>query len=211
MATTTETLVWLESGDRLTREDFHRRYDARPDIRRAELINGVVYVPSPTRFDVHDEPATIMVTWLAMYALGTPDVRSGSNASIFLTDDGEVQPDGFLFCDTADASVRRTPDGYLEGAPELVSEVAASSASYDLHDKKELYRRAGVQEYLVWRVLDHGFDWFDLQADQYVRREPDDRGVIASRMFTGLRLNVTALLAGDYAGVIAELTAAEPP
>ena len=152
-----------------------------------------------------------MVTWLAMYALGTPDVRSGSNASIFLTDDGEVQPDGFLFRDTADASVRRTPDGYLEGAPELVSEVAASSASYDLHDKKELYRRAGVQEYLVWRVLDHGFDWFDLQADQYVRREPDERGVIASRMFPGLRLNVTALLAGDYAGVIAELTAAEPP
>ena len=38
MATETLPLVPLESGDRLTREEFHHRYCARPDIKKAELI-----------------------------------------------------------------------------------------------------------------------------------------------------------------------------
>ena len=87
-------------------------------------------------------------------------------------------------------------------------EVAASSASYDLHQKKRLYERAGVQEYLVWRTINRAFDWFDLQNGVYIARQPDANGVIESRVFPGLRLPVTKLLAGDYAAV---LTAVAPP
>ena len=210
MATSTETFPSLESGDRLMREEFHRRYCARPDIRKAELINGVVYVASPTRSEEHAKPHGVMAGWLAAYAAKTPDAEFRVEATVFLTDDGEVQPDCLLFrAPSAGRAVRLTEDGYLAGAPELVAEIAASSASYDLHDKKDLYRRAGVQEYLVWRVLDGALDWFDLQGGEYVRREPDARGVIESRVYPGLRLHVAKLLAGDYAGVLAELTTQE--
>lgn len=98
-----------------------------------------------------------------------------------------------------------TEDGYLEGAPELVVEVAASSASYDLHDKLRAYQRAGVQEYIVWRTLDNALDWFELSNGAYVRREPDAQGIIESRIFPGLRLDIIKLLAGDAAGVLTTL------
>lgn len=207
MTAIAEGVMPLESGDRLTREQFHRRYCANPQIRRADLVLGIVYVPSPTRYDKHDAPATSVAGWLYTYTLLHPTVRRGLNATIILGPDSEVQPDGFLFYDPSSWSsgLRHTDDDYLEGAPELVVEVAASSASYDLHDKKEAYRRAGVQEYIVWRVLDNAIDWFRLRNGEYVPLEPDGRGVISSEVFPGLRLNVPAMLAGDDAAVIAEL------
>jgi Uma2 family endonuclease len=209
MTATVEGVMPLESGDRLTREEFHRRYCANPQIRRAELISGVVYVPSPMRYEKHDAPAASVAGWMYTYTLLHPEVQRGLNATIFLDDDTEVQPDGFLFYDPPSWSggLRHTGDDYLEGAPELVVEVAASSASYDLHDKLEAYRRAGVQEYVAWRVLDKAIDWFCLRNGRYVRLEPDERGVITSEIFPGLRLNVAAMLAGDDRAVVAELRA----
>jgi len=50
MSVHTKTTVSLESGDHLTHEEFHRRYLERPDIKKAELVEGVVYVSSPGRF-----------------------------------------------------------------------------------------------------------------------------------------------------------------
>ena len=208
MAAPTTQVVTLDSGDRLTREEFHRRYEARPDIQRAELVEGVVYVPSPTRFDLHDEPALMMGAWVATYASRHPGVRAGGSPTIFLDERNEVQPDALLFRpDPTGAGPRITAEHYIQGAPQLVVEVAASSAAYDLHDKKEAYRRNGVLEYLVWRVLDGAFDWFRLEAGEYVRVEPDERGVIESAVFPGLRLPVEQMLAGDNAGVLTELAA----
>jgi Uma2 family endonuclease len=196
----------LESGDRLTREEFHRRYEARPDLRRAELIGGVVYVPSPTRFTWHDNQAATMVAWAKIYTARHPGVQSGGSATIYLDPTSEVQPDAFMFrLDAGGAGPALTADGYIEGAPQLVVEVSASSASYDLHDKKEMYRRAGVGEYLVWRVLDNAFDWFRLVDEVYLLVQPDQHGIIESREFPGLRLNIPRLLAGDLAAVLAEL------
>jgi Uma2 family endonuclease len=104
-------------------------------------------------------------------------------------------------------------DDYLEGTPELIVEVAASSASYDLHVKREVYRRNGVQEYIVWRVYDRQIDWFRIEDARYVTVPPDASGVIHSRVLPGLRLAVSALLTGDLAHVLAEvqhgLTSAE--
>jgi Uma2 family endonuclease len=196
----------LESGDRLSRAEFHKRYAARPDLKRAELIGGVVYVPSPTRFTWHDAQAATMIAWAKIYTARHPDVRSGGSATIYLDAASEVQPDAFLFrLDPSGAGPRLTTDGYIEGAPQLIVEVAASSASYDLHDKKETYRRTGVREYLVWRVLDDAIDWFRLIDGAYVLVEPDERGVIESSEFPGLRLNVPALLADDLVTILAEL------
>jgi Uma2 family endonuclease len=115
-----------------------------------------------------------------------------------------MQPDACLWREEP-GGPRLSEDDYIEGAPQLVVEVAASSASYDLHDKLRAYRRNGVREYVVWRVLDRAIDWFRLRAGEYARVEPDARGVIESEVFVGLRLNVAKMLAGDAAGVLAEL------
>ena len=98
-------------------------------------------------------------------------------------------------------------DDYLEGAPELVVEVAASSASIDLHDKLRAYRRNGVQEYVVWRTEEQRIDWFELADGEYRPLPADDAGVVHSRVFPGLRLAVPALLNGDLAAALRELQA----
>jgi Uma2 family endonuclease len=198
----------LESGDRLTRAEFHRRYSKRPDLKKAELVEGVVYVASPVRFDVHGEPHGEVTAWLGTYRARVPGVRVGNNATVFLDADNEVQPDVCLWREES-GGPRLTEDGYIEGPPQLVVEVAASSASYDLHDKLRAYRRSGVREYVVWRVLDGALDWFRLREGEYVRIEPDARGIIESEVFPGLRLHVEKLLARHLAGVLAEL--APPP
>ncbi|MBK8977358.1 MAG: Uma2 family endonuclease, partial [Planctomycetes bacterium] len=95
--------------------------------------------------------------------------------------------------------------GVLVGPPELVAEIAASSASYDLHEKLRLYERYGVREYLVWRTLDAAVDWFLLRDGRYQRLAPDGHGVLSSEVCPGLCLCVTALLAGDDRGVDAVL------
>ncbi len=96
-------------------------------------------------------------------------------------------------------------DGYLRGAPELVAEVAASRASYDLNEKKETYRRNGAQEYIVWQVYDRRIDWLRLEGGQYEPLSPDEDGVIRSRVFPGLWLDVEALLKDDMTKVLAVL------
>ena len=202
MATLTEIRPPLESGDHLTRDEFHRRYSERPDIKKAELVEGVVYVASPVGFEYHAKKRILVAFWLQAYAMTVPGVRVGDNGTVFLDGRNEYQPDVFVWRAGA-GSARLTDDGFREGAPQLVVEVAASSASYDLHEKKEAYRRNGVGEYLVWRVLDKVIDWFELRNGHYVRREPDADGIIESAQFAGLRLHIPSLLTGDAAGVLA--------
>jgi Uma2 family endonuclease len=201
MKTTRTATLPLESGDRLTREEFHRRYCAHPELR-AELVEGVVYVSSPARF-LHAHPHGAMVGWLLFYESQASGVLHADNGTVLSPPGSEVQPDACLF--RPGRSARITEESYIEGAPELVVAIAASSASYDLHDKKEAYRRAGVLEYVVWRVYDEAIDWFRLEGDRYVAVEPDASGIIESATFPGLRLAVTKLLAGDVAGVLAEV------
>jgi Uma2 family endonuclease len=201
MATSTAASVSLESGDRLTREEFHRRYCARPDIKKAELVDGVVYVPSPVRFRQHGRPHALVMLWLGTYCLRDPELLFSDNTTVYLDDRSEVQPDAFIWR-TAPGGPHLTDDGYVEGAPQLVVEVAASSVSYDLHDKMEAYRRNGVREYVVWRVLDDAIDWFRLRDGAYVRLEPDADGVIESEEYPGLRLHLPSMLAGDRAAVL---------
>jgi Uma2 family endonuclease len=199
-----KALPVLENGDRLTRAEFERRYDAMPHLKKAELIEGVVYVPSPVRHRQHGLPHAQLIMWLGQYATHTPGVEVGDNSSVRLDLDNEPQPDGLLFIDPAcGGQVRIGADGIIEGAPELVAEVASSSVSYDLHAKLHVYRRNGVHEYLVWRVLEREIDWFVLRAGQYERMPVDAQGLIRSEVFPGLWLDPAALVRGDLATVLA--------
>lgn len=186
----------LEAGDHLTQSEFERRYAARPDIRRAELIEGIVYVPSPTRFRHHARPHSRIMAWLCHYAVRTSGVELGDNATVRMDLDNEPQPDASLSLPPeAGGHSHIDADDYLAGAPELIVEVASSSASYDLGSKKNAYRRNGVQEYVVWRVLDGAIDWFSLDEGTYSRLSPATDGIIRSGVFPGLWLDPAALLA----------------
>ena len=202
----TPKLPPLENGDRLTRPEFERRYQAMPHIKKAELIEGVVYVASPLRFEPHAEPHGQIITWLGVYHAATPGVRLGDNATVRLDMDNEPQPDGLLrLNESVGGRSRLSDDGYVEGAPELIVEVAASSASYDLGNKLNVYRRNQVQEYLVWQVYDQRLDWFRLSEGEYVLLQPDTEGIVRSEVFPGLWLAVPALLEGNLAQVLSVL------
>ncbi len=196
----------LENGDRLTRKEFERRYQATTTIKKAELIEGVVYVASPLRFEPHAEDGALVVTWLGVYRASTIGVRLGDNATVRLDMDNEPQPDALLrFDETVGGHSCIDADGYVQGAPELIVEIAASSASYDLGDKLRTYRRNQVQEYIVWQFYDQRLDWFRLPEGDYVSLQPDDAGIVRSEVFPGLWLAVPALLAGDLAQVLSVL------
>lgn len=197
------TIPPLESGDRLTRHEFERRYTAMPDNRKAELIEGIVYMASPLRFRSHGEPHANLIGWLWNYKITVPGLILGDNSTVRLDLDNEPQPDVVLFFDKKNGGQACiSEDDYIEGAPELVAEVAASSASNDLHDKKNAYRRNGVLEYIVWQVFENKLDWFYLQNGEYVSLEPDKDGIIKSNIFPGLWLAASALLAGEMTKVL---------
>lgn len=193
----------LQTGDRLTRAEFERRYKAQPKIKQAELIEGVVFMPSPVHFHAHSQPHGQIMGWLFPYSASTPDVLIGDNATLRLDAENEVQPDGALFIKNGKCKI--SEDDYLEGAPELIVEIAASSVSYDLFDKLKIYRRNGVQEYVVWQVNDKRVDWFELVEGQYLPLVPDANGIIKSKVFPGLNLAVNDLLEGNMAKVLDEL------
>jgi Uma2 family endonuclease len=196
--TTSPRAPILHAGDRLTRDEFERRYAAMPDLKKAELIEGVVYMGSPVRLVQHGQPECDLSAWLGFYAVLTPGLSRGANSTVRLDLDNEPQPDLLLrIPETAGGASRVDIDGYVEGPPELVVEVAASSVSYDLHQKLHAYRRNGVLEYLVHRVDDGEVDWFVLERGAYARMQPDRDGLLKSRTFPGLWLDVQALLRGD--------------
>ncbi len=194
----------LENGDRLSRAEFERRYHAWPHLKKAELIEGIVYMPSPLHAESHAKPHAIIMTWLGVYTAATPGVSCFDNATVRLDADNEFQPDALLRLDRGGQS-RISDDDYIEGAPELVVEIAASSASIDRHEKLKVYRRNRVQEYLVWRVYDRQFDWFQLEAEGYIQLEADAAEIVRSQRFPGLWLARSALLQGDLAEVLAVL------
>lgn len=193
----------LENGDCLSRAEFERRYAAMSHLNKAELVEGVVYVPSPVRHRFHGRPHTHVITWLGQYEAHTPGVEASDNSTVRLDLDNEPQPDALLIIDPQrGGQTRFSEDGYIEGAPELVVEVASSSASYDLHAKLHAYRRNGVREYVVWRVFDQQIDWFVLREGQYEHLHPDATGLLRSEVFAGLWLAPEALVRGGLATVL---------
>ncbi|MEO3707411.1 Uma2 family endonuclease [Trichormus azollae] len=111
----------------------------------------------------------------------TPGIKLGIEPTIRLDQDNEAQPDGVLLIEVAlEANSRITDDDYIEGALELVAEIAASSATYDLYDTKKAYKRNRIQEYIVWQSLENQLDWSQLHDSKYISLQTDVDGIIIS-------------------------------
>jgi len=198
----------LESGDCLTLPEFERRYAASPHIKKAELIEGIVYVASPLRHTQHGKPHSRIMTWLGVYQTMTAGVDLSVEPTVRLDLDNEPQPDALLLIKPeAGGQTRLSDDGYIEGAPELIVEIAASSVAIDTGSKKQAYRRSGVREYVVWQAFENQIEWFVLTEGDYRSLAPDADGIIRSRVFPGLWLAIEALLNDEMQQVLEVLQA----
>jgi Uma2 family endonuclease len=196
----------LEAGDRLTRDEFERRYQSMPHVKKAELIEGTVYMPSPVRARKHGKPQIRLAAWLAAYESDTPGVECFDNSTVRLDLDNEPQPDLVLMkLPAKGGQARISEDDYIEGAPELAVEVVGSSRAYDLHQKKGAYRRNGVREYLAWVTDENRLLWWELREGEYQEIAADADGLFKSGVFPGLWLDAASLLRGEMKAVLAVL------
>lgn len=190
-------LLPLRNGEHLSRAEFERRWEATPGLKRAELIEGIVFM-SPPISEQHSSAHTLLFRLLDEYAAATPGVRALINPSLRLDLRNKFQPDCVLRIDHSTLGRSRVAaDGLLEGAPELVAEIAVSSTDYEAHEKRAVYEPQGIQEYLLWQVLDARCDWWTLQDGVYTPLAVRADGVVRSQVFPGLWLDRQALLAGD--------------
>ena len=200
------SLPGLENGDHLTAVEFMRRYEAMTGTRKAQLIDGRVFMPSPVRAKSHGAPDNVIQFWIASYAMNHPELEAYTNSSILLDAENSLQPDAIL-CTQPQEGARTWLDknDYLCGSPEFVCEIAASSASIDLHEKYRAYRRAGVAEYLVWLTAEKRVCWFQWVDGDYTEAK-ERGGKLHSLIFPGLVLDVKALVKLDRKKVVAALT-----
>ncbi|HEX5272906.1 MAG TPA: Uma2 family endonuclease [Gemmataceae bacterium] len=194
----------LVRGDCLSRDEFLRRWEAMPDLKRAELIRGVVYMPSPVSWE-HGDTEQNVAGWLAVYKAATPGCAGANNATWLMGEDEAPQPDTSLRILPEYGGQSRVEGRYAVGAPEFLAEVCISSAAYDLHQKLEVYEGAGVHEYLAALMREGEVRWHRLTGSHFeVVPVPAD-GVYRSAAFPGLWLDAAALLRGDLARVLAVL------
>ena len=205
MATVELRVPPLAAGDKLTREEFLRRWEAHPEIKLAELVGGLVFVPSPLSVE-HGDADNDVATWLGVYKAATPGTAAGNDTTTFLLAD-IPQPDVNLRILPEFGGTSWVEGKYLHGIPELLTEVSRSSASYDLHLKLNLYEAAKIPEYLVILLHEQEIRWHVLAGDRYELMQPDTGGIWRSRGFPGLWLDGKSLLAGDLARVLACLHA----
>ena len=192
----------LHHGDRLNREEFEQRFDATPELKKAELIEGVVYMSPPLSDDFHAAPHADLMGWLGWYRAHTPGVLAGDNGSVRLDGRNMPQPDASLRILHEYGGQSRNEDGYVAGAPEWVGEVSASSARLDLGVKRRVYQRFGVREYVVWRTEEQLLDWFILRDGDYENLPPGEDGIYRSEVFPGLWLDAQALFDRDLRQVL---------
>ena len=198
----------LENGDHLTAHEFMRRYEAMPHLKKAELIEGVVSMGSSVRYALRGRPGLLLQGWLGMYEAHTPGVETVSNTTTQLDIDNVPQPDSQLrIVEECGGQSKVDQKDYLEGAPELVVEVAASTASIDTSDKLRAYRRNGVREYWVWLVEEKEIRCLRLTEGEYEMVKPELDGKLCSAVFPGLWLDIKAALALDSAGLLRTLEA----
>lgn len=183
----------LHPGDRLDRATFHARYEAMPHGTRAELVGGLVYMPSPV-YQPHGRMYSRVMSWLGYYEEETPGVELYDNTIVFLSDYGEPQPDAALIIEPGRGGQARQEQNCLAGAPELVVEIAYSSEAYDLHAKKADYERAGVREYVAVVLREPRVVWFALEEGHFQEQSPGEDGLYRSKVFPGLWLDPAALL-----------------
>lgn len=185
----------LANGDRMGQAEFHRRYQAYPGTEKFELVGGIVYMASPLRYP-HGIYHVKLGTLLELYATGTPGVEVADNSTTILGEESEPQPDLLMrIVRECGGQSSVNSEKYLEGAPELLTEIDYSSRSIDLNQKKDDYQKAGVLEYLVLSIEDEQLFWFHFPSG--ASNVPARRGVFQSLVFPGLWIHGEALLGLD--------------
>ncbi len=190
----------LAAGEQLSREEFLRRWEALPELKRAELLEGMVYLPSPMRVS-HGSQDLFVHGWITVYVAHTPGCDAGCNATWLMLEDAP-QPDCYLRISPEFGGQSGLEGGYGKGASELIVEVSLSSASYDLGPKLRLYRSAGVLEYITVLLTEGQVIWRRLVSGNYAPIEPDSRGLLRSVVFPGLWLDPDALVERDGARLL---------
>ncbi len=194
LSSSSRTLV---DGQRLDQPTFHALYEAMPPGTKAELINGVVLMPSP--FGPAHAGAHIPTNaWIIYYLENTPGVEALDNALTALGLKSEPQPDVLLRILPECGGRTKTHPRFVDGVPELLVEVSHTSRYTDLGPKFEDYERVGVQEYVVRAIEPDEIYWFVLRNGRFVDLEPGPDGIYRSEVFPGLWLDPTALLARDW-------------
>lgn len=204
MATIEQRVPPLVAGDRLSRDEFLRRWEAMPQLKRAELIQGVVYMPSPLSFD-HGDTDHYVSTWLGNYEAATPGCRGSNSATWLMGERNAPQPDDSLRILPEYGGQSRYEGKFVAGAPEFLAEISLSSADYDLRQKLDVYEQAGVQEYVVVLVEEQEVRWHRLIEGAFQLVSCPADGIYRSEVFPGLWLDAAALLAGGLARVLAVL------
>jgi Uma2 family endonuclease len=195
----------LVTGARLTLEEFLREWEAQPEVKQAELIEGIVYMPSPVSRDHGRQHATV-IAWLWQYAQATPGCECGDNATWIMLE-SSPQPDAFLRVLPESGGRSRNEKNYLAGAPELIVEVCLTSTEVDFGPKLALYQRAGVQEYITIELFAKRIIWRVLIEGSYAQLQPHPDGVLRSRRFPGLWFDADAFWSEDGGRLIATLMA----
>ena len=186
----------LIEGDSLTSDEFLRRWEEMPDVRRAELIDGIVYMPSPVSIG-HSNYELFLGNWLGFYALATPGCRPAMEGTWLMGEGQTPQPDVVLLILPEYGGQSKVSGdsltGYYTGAPELIVEVAFSSYSRDFGAKKRLYERMGVREYLIAVPREKKLVSLGLTDNGFQPIAPGADGVFRSACFPGLWLDTAAL------------------
>ena len=202
--TSTPTIPPLVDGERLSREEFHRRYLEMPHVKIADLIEGVVYI-GPRIPAKRGEARAHLAGWLGFYSFQTAGLTGAINGTVRLEGDNEVQPTCVVRIEhSLGGSSLIDADGYLEGGPELVGEVTLTNSSVECHAKKRVYLANGVREYIIWRIEDDAIDWFILCDGNYESLVAEE-GIHKSEVYPGLWLDTAAMLRRDLAGAFAIL------
>ena len=195
----------LRDGDRLTSDEFMRRWEAMPDLKHAELIDGIVYMSSPLSRN-HSNYHAPLIGWLTNYVANTPGCWADLECTWLMGDRNVPQPDCALLILPEHGGQSREEGDYPAGAPELVVEVAVSSRARDLGVKLNLYERMGVREYLIAVAGKEQFLWKELGPGGYQPLLPGPAdGIFRSRFFPGLWLDPAALWGRDLGRLFAVL------
>jgi Uma2 family endonuclease len=196
----------LRAGEVLTRDEFLRRWDAMPELKRAELINGVVQMASPIGA-LHRNYQFLLNVWVGQYTIATPGVQGGANGTWLMTDVDVPQPDLDLRILPVAGGQSRDEGSYPAGAPELIVEVSESTHTKDAGEKLRLYERNGVREYITVRPRRRQIAWRVMVRRKYTELSPAKNGIYRSRVFPGLWLDPVALWNEDLAGLAATVQA----
>ncbi len=192
----------LQEGERLSRAEFERRYEAMPDTK-AELLDGVVYIMSSPISTYHAQPQAILSTLFVTYMASTPGVSAGGEATVRLPRGSNPQPDCYLRIEEAYGGQSHVEeDRYLAGSPELLGEISYSSLERDRNIKRPIYQRDGIREMIIWRVEDSLIEWYVLQGRTYDLVKPDPDGIMRSLTFPGLWIDAEAMSQRDVSRVL---------